>query len=302
MEVSFVAAMGASSTPARDKADFFLDTTFTSYVNQFDASKAESPSNNGKRRNVGLFALSYTPVGKQWSGGLSGEAGTRWFAARPYVNADVSTLALKEAETPTQIADGLDLVYGFNSSKPLAGLRGFVATAGGRHESDRDFKFQIVTGRFTLAPVIRGLAQSRAYRDQLAAKSKKSFRVTSYSFRPKVGYEIGDVIRDRPERLLDNISFQDRISRFLINFDMAVEFKRLVTISASDVYYYHWQVDRRPQRNYLEAKLDLNAGYLFRRFGSRELSYGITGKFQRGEQSPTFKVVNVFSLGLTFVR
>jgi hypothetical protein len=203
------------------------------------------------------------------------------------LTADVSTLPLAEADAPTQITDGLDIVYGFNR-RENTGLRGFVFTAGGKHESDRDFKFQIATGRFTAAPVVKGLAQSRMYRDQLAANQKKRFLLTAYSLRPKVGYEIGDVVRDRPERLIKNINFQDYISRFLINFDMAVEFRHCLTLSASDVYYCHWQVDRRPQRNYVEAKLDLNAGYLFRRFGRRDLSYGIVGKFQRGEQSPSF--------------
>lgn len=301
-ELVIPATIAASTIPDRDHADFYLDLTFSSYVNPFDATKPESAANNGKRRNVGLFALSYTPTAAQWTRGLTGNGGVSWFGIQPYLKADVSTLPLAESETPTQIADGVDFAYGYNRRDNTAALRGFVLTAGARHESDRDLKFQIAAGRFTVAPVVKHLVQTRAYRDRLAANDKKTFLVTAYSFRPKIGYEIGDVIRDRPERLLDNVNFQDRISRFLIDFDMAIEFHRVVTLSASDVYYYHWSVERRPSRNYVEAKLDLNAGYLLRRFGSRGLSYGIAGKFQRGEQSPSFKPVNVFSIGVTFVH
>lgn len=62
-------------------------------------------------------------------------------------------------------------------------------------------------------------------------KKPKPF-VSSYSIQPKVGYEIGDVARDRPQRLIDNIKFQNYISRFLVNFDMAIEFRKFVTLSA----------------------------------------------------------------------
>ncbi|MFN7938353.1 MAG: hypothetical protein U0R19_33805 [Bryobacteraceae bacterium] len=301
-DLTIVVSMTASSTADRDHADFYFDATFTSYVNPFDPSKAESASNNGKRRNVGIFALTYAPKIATWAHGLSGKGAVGWFAVVPYLKADVSTLPLSEADAPTQIADGLDLTYGYYGHDRTAVFNGVVVTAGARHESDRDFKFQTAVGRFMFGPFFRNWEHSRAYRDALAAKNKKPFLLTSYYFRPKVGYEIGDVVRDRPQRLIENINFQDYISRFLATFDMALEFKRQITLSATDTYYYHWGVDRRPQRNYVEAKLDFNAGYLFRRFGFRALSYGFTGKFQRGEQSPSFKPVNVFSIGVTFVR
>jgi hypothetical protein len=306
--VEVTTKMEASATPARDTANFFLDATFTSTVNQFNPSKPVSDTNNGQRRNVGLFGLSVAPETRQWIKGLQNDqGGMHQSTLKPYLKADVSTLPLREAEVPTQIADGLDFAYTYGrQGRPQ--LRGVVLTAGGRHESDRDFKFQIATGRFTATPLIRAFSQSRAYRDRIVKNRKdpkkqgKPFLVTSYSFTPKVGYEFGDVVRDRPGRLLENIAFQDKISRFLAEASFAIEFKRVVTLSATDTYYYHWSVDRRPQRNYVEAKIDFNTGYLFRRFGSRGLASGITAKFQRGEQSPTFKVVNVFSVGVTFVR
>jgi hypothetical protein len=57
-ELRIVAVMAASTTSDRDHADFYLDATFTSYVKPFDETKPESASNNGQRRNVGIFGLS----------------------------------------------------------------------------------------------------------------------------------------------------------------------------------------------------------------------------------------------------
>ncbi len=295
------------AAPPRESASFFLDLTFTSTVTAFDPSKPIAGSSNGQRRNAGLFALAYKPVLKEWEWGLSGgspDQGTptiKWLGIRPYISADISTLPLDEAEVPTQIAEGVDFEYGLDF-KRHADLRGLVFTAGPRHESDRDLKFQLLFGKFTIAPVFHQLVQSRAYRASVARNRKTNPFLTAYAIRPSTGYEIGDVVRDRPDRLSANIYFQDYISRYLLNLDVMLEFKRFVTLSASDTYYYHWKVARRPQRNYVEAKAVLNTGYLFRRHIWKGLQHGIEGKFQRGEQSPKFTPVNVFSIGITFSR
>lgn len=162
--------IAASSSADRDHADFYLDATFTSYVNPFNPSRAESASNNGKRRNAGLFTLTYAPKLATWAHGLSGTGSVGWFGLVPYLKADVSTLPLSEAEVPTQIADGLDLIYGYYVEDRNAAVNGVLLSAGARHESDRDFKFQTAVGRFTLGPIFRNWEQTRSYRDAVAAK------------------------------------------------------------------------------------------------------------------------------------
>lgn len=195
---------------------------------------------------------------------MNGDGSLQWLRLNPYVSTDISTLPLNEGSAPTQIAEGADLEYGPEFARPNFGLRGLVLTAGPRHESDRDFKFQTMTARMT--------AQNRAYRTRVARNRAQMPFITAYSFKPSVGYEIGDVIRDRPQRLIENINFQDYLSRFLIDFSMAVELKQYLTISAVDTYFYHWQVQRRPNRNYFEAKAGFNTGYLFERHGDRGTS------------------------------
>ena len=80
-----------------------------------------------------------------------------------------------------------------------------------------------------------------------------------------------------------------------------MEFMRVVQIDVSDDYFHIWQIDRRPNRNFVTTKLVVDPDYLFRRRILGGLQKGIEFKFERGEQSPSFKPVNTLSIGLALV-
>jgi len=75
----------------------------------------------------------------------------------------------------------------------------------------------------------------------------------------------------------------------------------LVTFSLTDTYYFVGNLDRRKHRDYLETSLEINTGYLFRRdLGGVQSAISLS--FKRGQQPPTFKPVNLFSVGFKIFK
>jgi hypothetical protein len=270
------------------------DLTFTSYVNPFDSSKAPSAANSGKRRNVGLADVT---VQNSWA--IFRQNGTAVKVGATY-HGNVSTLPLREAKVPTQA----EHQAGFELQQDIGkNLGQVIFGASGVWETDRDYKFQVAVGRFSFTPVFPNFYQPRDIRTyNLSNGYAKASWISAFHLIPTVAYETGDVVSDRPERLIPNVNFQDRISRVRTTLNLNVEFNRVVAISIRDDYFYMQNVARRPSRNYLDAAMTLDPRPLFgtRALGGFESAFVI--KFQRGETAPAFLPVNLFSLGIKLTR
>jgi hypothetical protein len=80
-----------------------------------------------------------------------------------------------------------------------------------------------------------------------------------------------------------------------------LDFRRVVSFNLNNTYYFLENASRRRSRDYLEARFELNTGFLFNR-NFNGLQNAITLKFQRGDQPPTFGPVNAFSVGFKIFR
>lgn len=269
-------------------SQYYFETNFTSTVN----------SETGDRTNVGLFGIALKP---QLGFDVIGKTG--WQAFRPLVTADFDTLNRRVSKGPSRIVFGLDYELGKIWADPKRPLQQLVWVNGIRHESDRDFKRQSLLWRTELVPFFFNFEQTqeqRLYNFLLSASfdpdRMKQPTVTAYRFRPSFGYELGGVVR-QPSGLPE----AERVSRFFVTIDASVELVRAVTLGAQGTYYYVDTLERRPNRAYLEARIDLNTGTLFNvDLGRFQSALGF--KYQRGEQPPTFAPVNVFSVGFKIYK
>jgi len=287
--------------PKRADSEFYFETAFTSIVNP----------KNRSRGNVGAFGLHLKPTIKQLTMNVNGkgEGAPTWFALRPLFDADVDTQAISDSESPNRITFGMDGELGRN-----VGLNGgpkflpyIIWTNGFRYDSDRDFKLQTAYWHTDLVPYFLNFEKTREqvlrqYRYpggelNVDRKGKQPF-VSAYRFRPMLGYELGKIVkRDSRQTAFPS----DTISRLLAGFDAQIEFNRLVTFNLTNTYYFLENLNRRKNRDYLEAGLELNTGYLFRKdLGG--LQNAINFSFKRGEQPPTFKPVNSFSIGFKIFK
>lgn len=262
-----------------------LDLTFTSAVS----------SKNRARLNAGIFKL-----------GLNRDQTVHTFATpktagallwRGYLDADISTLNQADFDTPTQIAAGTELELQLEGGATQA-VRGVHFLGGYRHESDRDFKFQLALARLGVKPVLPFANQSRAYR----SRKYKGHPITAIRLQPAFYYDFGDVVRDRPQRLIPNIERTDNISRTVASLDFRLEIKRFLALTAYDEYAHVFSLSRRPNRNYLNAGMEISTGYLFGATFLGGIQNAILLKFQRGEQGPVYKPVNAFSMGFKLTR
>lgn len=273
---------------ARKKAMFFVDATYRSFV--------DPTVNKGNRRNSGLFAYGWRPIIPFLVKGQTS------LALRPQFGANISTDPLRElvkSGAPTQLQHGLDLELirnHFKDASTLPLLAQSIMGFGVRHESDRDFKFQTIFGRFSYSPVFRGWTQSREYRLTKAPKGKAP-TVSMWSVTPTVSYDIGSVVRDRLQRLVPFPLITDELSRLNVEFASEVEFRRAVKLSVKDTFSHLWSLPRRPDRNFLSTALEVNSGFLFRTSPLTGFQNALVFKFERGEQTPTYKPVNTFSVG-----
>jgi len=274
---------------ARKKAAFYLDATFRSFVD---------PSvNNGQRRNSGLFSYAWRPVvaGRTFH---NGRTVTAW---RALSAASVSTDPLRElvkSGAPTQIQHGIDLELirnHFSIAASLPTLAQSIFSVGVRHESDRDFKFQTAFARLAYSPIFKGWTQSREYR--VATMGNKSPIVSMWSLVPTASYDIGSVTRDRLQRLVPFPLIADQLYRANFDLTLEIEISRAIRLTAKDTYSYLWAFPRRPHRNFFSGSIDFNSGYLFGRSALGGIQNALVLKFERGEQTPTYKPVNTFSIG-----
>jgi hypothetical protein len=284
---------------------FYLESTLSSTV-------TISTTNNSKRRqNTGVFALHWKPVIKLLSWNVAADEQPSWGALRPVLESDVDTLPLKTSKSPNKTTFGADFDFGRITKSNLGGLGGnsqkpfmqeLIVTNGLRLDADRDFKVITTYWHSELTPKLLDFEQTqdqRIWRYKFAHGSAKPGifakepRITAYKFQPSTGYDLGTVTRrvGNPDPVLG-----DSVSRFFVKVDSSVEFARFLTLGAVDTSYYLSSAARRSFRGYLESRVELNSGSLFRT-EILGLQNAIVFKFQRGEQPPTFKPVNTLSLG-----
>jgi len=277
----------------RAKTEFFFDSTFTSIVN----------AKTRKRSNVGLFGLHIKPTLPM----LTYNVATRnqspwWMAFRPLLEADVDTQHIADSEAPNRIVIGGDFELGRDAG--LAGANNFVQQLvwlnGVRYDSDRDFKLQTLYWHTELIPMFRDWSQTRErrlyqFRNHRDERKHQFPFVSAYGVMPSVGYDLGGFIK-RDARALPGPT--QNISRLFVKFSGSIEIKQLFELSIDDTYYFLENAARRRNRNYLETRLSLDSGALFN-LDMGSLQTGLLLKFQRGELPPSFKPVNVFSIGFT---
>lgn len=305
------------SLPERAASEFYFEATYNSTVSQKDR----------KRSKVGVFGLNIRPKINPLTYNVNGagEGAPFWLALRPFFEADIDTQSSKDSKSPNRINFGVDLEYGQNVglARGPKFLQYFIWLNGFHHESDRDFKLRTIywhtefvpyflnwekTRDQTLhqfrypcrpsAPTPGGAPPASCVRTLDPERAGRQPLVSAYRFRPSVGYDLGGTL-NRDNREIDAPT--EHISRLLFKLDTSVELKRLVTFSLENTYYFLENAERRRNRDYLETRLEFNTGRLFGNdFGG--LQNAITLKFQRGDQSPTFKPVNAFSAGFKIFR
>jgi hypothetical protein len=295
--------VGAGLAPAstdRAKTEFYFESTFTSVVN----------AKNRKRSNVGLFGLHLKPTLPMLTHNVYNRTQSPWWVAlRPLLDADVDTQHIADSEAPNRVVFGMDFELGRD-----AGLKGannltqqIVWINGVRYDSDRDFKLETVYWHTELVPHFRNWQQTRDQRlrqfrfpsgNQDAARKSQFPQISSYKIQPSIGYQLGGIV-NRDNRATGFPT--NAVSRLFIKSSNSVEIRRLITLSLDDTYYFLENASRRRNRNYLEARFDINTGSLFN-VDLGNLQSAITLKFQRGELPPRFKPVNAFSIGFKLYR
>jgi hypothetical protein len=272
------------------------------------------------RKNTGVFALHWKPLISLLSWNVNADQQPVWAAIRPVLESDVDTLPMKTSKSLNRTTFGVDFDLGTVSKTSLGNLAGdvigpkstqtsppaflqeFIVTNGLRFDADRDFKVITAYWHSELTPKFLKFEQTQdqkiwRYRLKHTGEKPGTFpkdpTITAYKFQPSTGYDLGGVSRrvGMPDPVLG-----DSVSRFFIKLDSSVEFARFLTLGATDTSYYLAQATRRQFRGYLESRIELNSGSLFRTdlFG---LQNAIVFKFQRGEQPPLFTPVNTLSLG-----
>jgi len=294
-----VAGLSPPSTD-RAKTEFFFDSTFSSVVN----------AKSRKRSNVGLFGLHLKPTLPILTHNVYDRTQSPWWTAlRPLLDADVDTQHIADSEAPNRVVFGADFELGRDAGLKGANsfLQQIVWINGIRYDSDRDFKLQTLYWHTELIPHFRNWEQTREQRlrqfrfpggNPEVERRAKFPPISAYSFQPSIGYQLGGTV-NRDSRVTGFPT--NNVSRLFIRSSNAVEFRRLIKLSLDDTYYFLENAPRRRNRNYLEARLDINTGALFSvDLGS--LQSAVTLKFQRGELPPRFKPVNAFSIGFRLYR
>jgi len=284
------ATFPAVEEEARKKVSFWVDATYRSFVDPI--------VNKGNRRNSGLFSYAWRPI----LASLPSKSGRTVYSVRPTLSANVSTDPLRElvkSGAPTQLQHGIDLEIIRNHFEKASEAHLYAQslfTVGLRHESDRDLKFQTIFARFGYSPIFLGWHQSREYRAAMSPAGK-SQRVSMWGVQPTFSLDRGAVVRDRLQRLIPYPLIADTLSRANIELAAEVEFARAIRLTVKDTYSYLWYLPRRPNRNFASATMELNSGYLFHTSPLSSIQNALVLKFERGEQTPTYKPVNSFSVG-----
>jgi hypothetical protein len=310
------AAVGVTFSPAkveRATSVFYFESTLSSIVNVASTGAKT-------RKNTGVFALHWKPLISLLSWNVNADQRPVWAALRPILESDVDTLPMKSSKSLNRMTFGLDFDLGRVSKSSLGNLAGdvigpnstqtsppvflqeFVFTNGLRFDADRDFKVITAYWHTELTPKFLNFEQTQDYKifryrlvhsGEKPGTFPKDPKITAFKFQPSTGYDLGGVTRrsGMPDPVLG-----DSVSRFYVKLDSSVEFARFLTLGATDTSYYLAQATRRQFRGYLESRVELNSGSLFRTdfFG---LQNAIVFKFQRGEQPPSFAPVNTLSLG-----
>jgi hypothetical protein len=310
------AGIGVTLSPPkveRATSIFYFESTLSSTVS-VAATGAKS------RKNAGVFALHWKPLISLLSWNVNADERPYWGALRPILESDVDTLPIKTSKSLNRTTFGFDFdlgtvsktsfgnlagdVIGPNTTRtgPPAFLDELIFTNGLRFDADRDFKVITAYWHTELTPKFLKFEQTqdqRIWRYRFAHSSQKPGTfpkdptITAYKFQPSTGYDLGGVTRraGTPNPVLG-----DSVSRYFIKLDSSLELARFLTFAATDTSYYVTQATRRQFRGYLEARIELNSGSLFRTdlFG---LQNAIVFKFQRGEQPPLFTPANTLSLG-----
>jgi hypothetical protein len=293
----------------RATSAFYFEAAFTSSV----------ASATSGRTNVGVFAFHLKPTFAVLSNvDGSTDGSSSWWAVRPLLDADVDTRPAAQSKVPNRIVFGIDHDWGWDAGLAAGDggtggrserfLQQTVVTNGAHYESDRDFKLQTAFWHLEFRPVFKDWEQARERRQFLFSQwlamqdpkttTRKQPRVSSYYVRPSVAYDIGGVVRDRNGiHPYDN----DTINRMPWRLDAGIEFLRTLVFAATHDYHVVWNVDSDKGRSYVEARVELNTGTLFR-LDRNSLQHAVTFKYQRGEQAPTFKPVDTFSVGVRFFR
>jgi hypothetical protein len=310
------ASIGVTFSPPkveRATSVFYFESTLSSTV-------SIAKSGPKTRKNTGVFALHWKPLISLLSWNVNADQRPYWAAVRPILESDVDTLPIKTSKSLNRTTFGLDFDLGTVSKTNLGSFAGdvigpsttrtgppafldeLIFTNGLRFDADRDFKVITAYWHTELTPKFLKFEQTqdqRIWRYRFAHKSQKPGTfpkdptITAYKFQPSTGYDLGGVTRrvGTPDPVLG-----DSVSRYFIKLDSSLEFARFLTFAATDTSYYVTQATRRQFRGYLEARIEVNSGSLFRTdlFG---LQNAIVFKFQRGEQPPLFTPVNTLSLG-----
>jgi hypothetical protein len=283
----------------RSKTEFFLETTFTTTVNP----------QNRKRTKVGILGIHWKPLLPLLTYNVFGEEGNKpfWMAFRPLLEADFDTQSPKNSKSPNRIQLGFDYELGRDAGLQKKGLQfvqQLVWINGLRYDSDRDFKLQTLYWHTEFIPRFLNFEQTteaRQFAFDVANDSNTLSRgpfVSAYRVRPSIGYDLGGTIR-RDQRAINAPT--ENISRLVAGLDLGLELRRVASFNLNNTYYFLENVSRRRNRDYLEARFELNTGFLFNR-NFNGLQNAITLKFQRGDQPPTFGSVNAFSVGFKIFR
>lgn len=314
IEATRVAELSPSTQTERAKTQFYFETTYTSTV---DAS-------TGNRSHIGIFGIHWKPTlplltynvyAEKDEASLKKKNNPIWMAFRPLFEADFDTQSRKVSKSPNRMQFGLDYEFGRDAGLQTEGLspiQQIVFINGLRYDSDRDFKLQTMYWHTEFVPRFLNFEQTTEMRQfqydmetkALEARATGQARegerkrakgpfVSAYRIRPSVAYELGGTVRGDARSIGSPTS---DISRLLFGLDLGLELKRVVIFGINNTYYFLENAPRRRHRDYLEARFELNTGYLFNR-NFNGLQNAVVLKFQRGDQPPVFGPVNALSVG-----
>jgi hypothetical protein len=155
----------------------------------------------------------------------------------------------------------------------------------GKHSSDRDFKQREVGAAFEFQPVIAGLNHPLGAnwvdnrKDAITGKNVYVYSSFGWEFKPTLGFDFGRTYHHRDTAAA--VQPSPNVRRLYTQMEIALDLTSHIKLSATDIFFYRWEVSENRKKNYFICEIDLPIGQPF-----REAIHALFISYENGNKPP----------------
>lgn len=263
----------------RDDSSYFVDLSYVSAATTDDAED--------DRDEEGLLDLRLKPG--PWSLFDSGRGAWKrcW---QPLLDAKIGSDRPSESKSPNKVSAGLELQF----DRAVGRWGEHRIRFGLLHNSDRDFDTREVAADLRWLPVADSFVRSeeRRLHEYRERNPRKTPVVRGWSFVPFLGVEYGEVLDSPPPAMPEATAEDDQFLRYKLGFDLSAAVGSFV-LSLSDTFRLLEGPAGDPaddRQNILTAAVTFQISAI----------QGVSLKYQKGNDVPTFDDVDTLSVSYQF--